>query len=300
LEYFFVNENFLRFLRPEYGDKYGSGHDTFKGMALVWFIVASLPWLPLAVGTGVWKRGKQKKERGHSRLRIMEWKDFSGRPELALPLLGCLCMTAFWCLTSRALLPYLLPAAPLVAMWAAVKLDEWGVLDSTWLARGLNGMASFACVVVWIGMGIAIWLGQNVSGKMPRRMYRELQRIQRETPAYADAKFEFINNDPYSSEFYLGDAARHYPPPEVPSDPAIIKQKLDHAREAMARDAEKFHALNRSIQTKHARGVLERSAGDFVILEKKQMELFDEPPQRDAVFSNRYWVVFAPVASEAQ
>ncbi|MCL1887987.1 MAG: hypothetical protein FWF96_03855, partial [Kiritimatiellaeota bacterium] len=288
LEYFFLNENFLRFLKPEYGDKYGSGHDTFKGMALVWFAVASLPWLPLAIGTGVWRRGRQ----------WMSRKDFSSRPELALPLLGCLCMTAFWCLTSRALLPYLLPAAPLVAVWAAAKLDEWGVLEARGWGRTLGALAPFACFVVWVGICIATWLGQNVNGKMPRRIYRELSRIQAETPAYADAKFEFMHNDPYSAEFYLGDATRRDLPADVQGNPGLIREKQERAREAMAREGD--DAAKARIHAKLATDALARSRGDFFFVTRKQMAFFDEPPQREVAYSNRAWTVYAPVARGAE
>ena len=89
----------LRFTTQNYGDRYGSGHQTFPGMAAVWFVVASLPYLPLALWLGLRERGR----------RICAKADFSSHPVLALSLLGCLCMTAFWCLTSRALLAYLLP-----------------------------------------------------------------------------------------------------------------------------------------------------------------------------------------------
>lgn len=33
LPYFFVNENFLRFITPDYGDAYGNGHVYPRGAA---------------------------------------------------------------------------------------------------------------------------------------------------------------------------------------------------------------------------------------------------------------------------
>jgi hypothetical protein len=293
LEYFFINENFLRFLTPEYGDRYGSGHDTFKGMALVWFLVASLPWLPLAVGAGLRARGR----------RMAAWKDFSGRPELALPLLGCLCMVAFWCLTSRALLPYLLPASPLVAMWAAVKLDEWGVLDSPRWARAFKAVAILACVVVWTGLCIATWLGQNLSGKMPRGVYREMLRAQRGNPAWADAKYVFISDENYSAEFYLGDTFRDNAQTSLEQrndEAAPDKEKQARLMEAARLNPEAFRARVREFEEQRNAAALERSRDDFLLVSKKQMVFFTKPPQREVVCSTRYWTVFAPVAGETE
>lgn len=48
--YFFVNENFLRFVAPQdYGDKYGSGHKHPIGTICFMFFVSGLPWTPFAI-----------------------------------------------------------------------------------------------------------------------------------------------------------------------------------------------------------------------------------------------------------
>jgi hypothetical protein len=44
LKYFLINENIMRFLVQEYGDRYGAGRETFRGMALIWMWVVMLPW----------------------------------------------------------------------------------------------------------------------------------------------------------------------------------------------------------------------------------------------------------------
>lgn len=43
-EYFFVNEHWNRYLKPDYGDRYGSGHHQQKGMSWVFTIGAFMPW----------------------------------------------------------------------------------------------------------------------------------------------------------------------------------------------------------------------------------------------------------------
>ncbi len=101
LRYFFINENLLRFLVHDYGDRYGAGRETFRGMATIWAFVVALPWslLPLKVLRGGW--------RGRSWIP----HDFF--------LVSSLAVTAFWCLTSRVPLAYLLPIVPLFSVYVA-------------------------------------------------------------------------------------------------------------------------------------------------------------------------------------
>ena len=107
--YFFYNENFMRFISHDYGDKYGAGREAFRGVSVLWAIVATLPWVLVVP------------------LRRIEWRRFD--------LLALLAITGFWCLTSRVLLYYLFPVIPLFASWLALegdrsriaKLIPWGV-----------------------------------------------------------------------------------------------------------------------------------------------------------------------------
>ena len=96
--YFFYNENFMRFVSHDYGDKYGAGREAFRGVSIVWAFVSTLPWVLL------------------SPLRKIDWKDFF--------LVSLLSIVGFWCLTSRVLLYYLFPMIPLFAAWLAVRGDR--------------------------------------------------------------------------------------------------------------------------------------------------------------------------------
>ena len=101
LRYFFINENLLRFLVHNYGDRYGAGRETFRGMAAIWAFVVALPWslIPLKALRGGWRR------------RSWIPHDFF--------LVSALAITTFWCLTSRAPLAYLLPIVPLFSVYVA-------------------------------------------------------------------------------------------------------------------------------------------------------------------------------------
>lgn len=154
VEYFFVNENFKRFLVHEYGDKYGAGRETFRGMAVVWALVATLPWsLVLS--------------------RKWEWKSFA--------LLSVLAITGFWCLTSRTLVSYLLPVAPMFAAYLAVH----GKKDL------LERLVPFAAGITGTVVAIALVAGMFVSPKMR---------------GAASPQFYGFRNR-YSHEFYHGTAA---------------------------------------------------------------------------------------------
>ena len=106
LYYFFVNENLLRFLVHDYGDKYGAGRETFRGMAAVWLLVVTLPWSPLVLWR-LWRaRGNGWSVRNRAPTAVLGW--------------GVAGITAFWCLTSRVPVAYLIPVVPLFAGWSVL------------------------------------------------------------------------------------------------------------------------------------------------------------------------------------
>ena len=109
LYYFFVNENLLRFLVHDYGDRYGAGRETFRGMAAVWLLVVTLPWSPLVLRRFWQARGKGWTWRSAAPSSVLGW--------------GVAGITAFWCLTSRVPIAYLVPAVPLFAGWSVLTAD---------------------------------------------------------------------------------------------------------------------------------------------------------------------------------
>ena len=168
----FVNENVKRFLVHDYGDKYGAGREFFRGMALVWALVVTLPWSPLVLGRLL----REKAPVGRlSRLSAL----FRGA---AAPLaFGVVGIVAFWCLTSRVPLAYLMPVVPLFAAVAAVATPKEA------LARAFPWAAGAAALVL---SGILIG-GRFLADKMMG----------------ADAPYQ---RNRYSYEFYHGtpDAAK--------------------------------------------------------------------------------------------
>ena len=133
LRYFFLNENLLRFLLRDYGDRYGSGRETFRGMAVVWAFVVALPWalLPLA---DVLKR---------------RWRLFDRRNFFFVSMLSIM---AFWCLTSRVPVAYLLPIVPLFSAWLAssrsARLRLWKMLPLA--ATAASVVTGAALMYTWL------------------------------------------------------------------------------------------------------------------------------------------------------
>ena len=140
LYYFFVNENVLRFLVHEYGDKYGAGRETFRGMAAVWLLIVTLPWSPLALWKFWRERGGGWRLRNDSPAAVLGW--------------GIVGITAFWCLTSRVPVAYLIPVAPLFAGWIVLTADA----DERRLGERLFPVLGGATVLVLTGVLLSTML----------------------------------------------------------------------------------------------------------------------------------------------
>ena len=131
--YFFYNENFMRFISHEYGDKYGAGREAFRGVSVLWALVATLPWMLLPLWD-LFRRVKHLNSRTAEHSNTSLWKSFS--------FLSLAAIVGFWCLTSRVLLYYLFPVIPLFA--AGLVLEG----DRSRLAKLVPWGAGLSCVVL--------------------------------------------------------------------------------------------------------------------------------------------------------
>jgi 4-amino-4-deoxy-L-arabinose transferase-like glycosyltransferase len=188
LYYFFVNENFKRFLFKEYGDQYGAGRETFRGMAFIWFLLSNLPSILLVLFPACSREGRSKLAR--------LWR----KSVLAdnLPLLGFLAITLFWCLTSRVLITYVLPTVPLFSLWLAESLTGWKFAERDGFRKLLRaGLPAVWCIV---GMVFSLlWIAaERWIDKMPGDFFRETAAL------VQDGDFYFYRRVPYSAYFHLG------------------------------------------------------------------------------------------------
>ena len=134
--YFFYNENFLRFVSHDYGDRYGAGREAFRGVAVVWLFVATLPWSLVPVVNAF--------RRGHRLEFFRSWRSFE--------FLAFAAMTLFWCLTSRVLLYYLFPAIPLFAAYLAIHGDR----SRLWRLAPLALLVTAAVTTLTLAGGAAL------------------------------------------------------------------------------------------------------------------------------------------------
>lgn len=114
LKYFFINENIMRFLVHDYGDRYGAGRETFRGMAAVYAVVVTLPWSVMPI----WSAVARRQRRG---ARASLRRGFAESVRSSFCLLAVVVIALFWSLTSRVPVAYLFPVVPLFAAWHAAR-----------------------------------------------------------------------------------------------------------------------------------------------------------------------------------
>jgi 4-amino-4-deoxy-L-arabinose transferase-like glycosyltransferase len=224
LHYFFVNENFKRFLFKEYGDQYGAGRETFRGMALIWFLISNLPAI-LLVLIPAWSR------EGRAKLANLRRKNVLANN---LPLLGFLVVTLFWCLTSRVLITYVLPTVPLFSVWLADALTEWDFAGRDKFRKSLRA----ALPLLWCIVGAAfslLWIAaERWTDKMPGDFFAESAALIR------DGQFYVYRRTPYSAHFHLGNRVIRHPDEDASVSEAaarpyfLLSKKRDIRRHPLA------------------------------------------------------------------
>ncbi len=190
LYYFFVNENFNRFLYHDYGDKFGTGKESFRGMAVIWLFLSNLP-LIFAIPFFSSRRRKAFFQRG-----------IFSDPLTGMSILTVLTITGFWCLTNKSLIPYFLPTIPFVAVFFAVRSFDLGELA---IPRYFYAAKRFilACVILFtIGTLSAVYIAPQIQPNVNTAIYLRLQQLTGQ-PDWEKTPLYFINYTPYSAEFYL-------------------------------------------------------------------------------------------------
>ncbi len=149
LEYFFINENLLRFLVKDYGDKYGAGRESFRGMAAIWAFLVTLPWSPW-LAAEFFAPAKRLLERLTNKGAASAAPAAAAEPRrYSTALAAAAAITLFWCLTSRVPPTYLLPVVPLISLHIALHSSRLAAPAPA--ARHLWRMlpyAALACVIV--------------------------------------------------------------------------------------------------------------------------------------------------------
>ncbi len=119
LRYFLINEHILRYLKHDYGDRYGGGHTQPYGASWVMLVIAFLPWTPLLIRFAIesWRAVVEVLRRSKRDM----W--------LTYAIVWGVTPAVFFTLCRQILVTYVVPGFAGLALAAAVVLVRW--LQST-------------------------------------------------------------------------------------------------------------------------------------------------------------------------
>lgn len=190
LEYFFLNENLLRFLSSDYGDRYGGGHKFPPGAAVGFFLLACLPWL-------LWLawRLRDPTARRHARARL-------ARSDMRFFALAVASNVLFLSFSRHILGTYVLPVLPAAAVLLSALLVSLGIAAER-MAR-----VAFILVVAYAALMLAglpyvegRWSSETVLARA-----EEIQAARG-----ADGRLVFVEKRPFSARWYGGPNVDHVP-----------------------------------------------------------------------------------------
>ncbi len=138
LQYFFVQENLMRFISPNYGDLYGSAHPIFRGAIWLFVFVGMLPW-------SVWGLGFL------GRLKL--WRGWRARSE-ADPALLFIGYSACWAIVP---LLFFTPARSVIFSYAVPSFPAMALLLAG-LVEHRPDPSALSCrtVPVWLWLVAAV------------------------------------------------------------------------------------------------------------------------------------------------
>ena len=213
VKYFFYNENFKRFISKEYGDKYGAGREMHFGASVWMLFLVLIPWCLVPV-TALFRKECRKK------IFVM---DAVRDPLEGTILFAFLGITAFWALTSRVLIYYMLPVIPCASVWIACRTAKLGETELRFRRFALSA-GTLICTLVLAGLLAAgtVWgIGGDSSAYGIMRL---ADRLRREGNLPDDVPFCFLREDPYSADYYNpGLALRHHP--KVSVEESVLQNK---------------------------------------------------------------------------
>lgn len=180
LEYFFVNENLLRFISSDYGDRYGWGHVLPYGTAALFFLAAALPW-------SIWCIVLASRKCGREKIKSMARNQDSG-----LFLLAAAGIILFLCFARQLVAAYVLPALPFFAVCAAALFRESGIPGKQ--------IAVVCCVSVIIYSAFVLAILPRAEERYSSKQVLSVARAIHKSPL--GGKVIFLSDMPYSAYFY--------------------------------------------------------------------------------------------------
>ncbi len=200
IKYFFVNENFLRFVVRDYGDKYGSGHEHIRGTAILMMLAAASPWSFYAIFRMF-----------HCR-RFYSIKQILNNEYMNFFLFIVAADTLLWSMARQLLMTYLFPLVPAFAVWLAFLIQKQDESKNV-KRHSFSSHAFVLCVGTAIALLIAApVISQNKSTKDIIDICKNISD---------GARIYFVHDVPYSAYFYAKDKV-------VPHPDESVSESLDH------------------------------------------------------------------------
>jgi 4-amino-4-deoxy-L-arabinose transferase-like glycosyltransferase len=198
LKYFFLNENFLRYVKHDYGDLYGNGHMFPRGTAIVFMLTASAPWTIIMLWLSVLEIKKNSSLSVSSFRSIKNSFAFLKKQFKGAEFFLCSFMSIviFWCFARQLLLYYLLPAVPLFGIWAAISLNP----NREKLKRIIQFSTSVVIFFSLFTIPISFIVRTNKSTKDVVTLAKKFKE-----KLNLNGGFVFVERDPYSAHFYAGE-----------------------------------------------------------------------------------------------
>ena len=220
LEYFFVNENFKRFVSSDYGDRYGTGHQYPHGMSALFFGAGSQPWLLLLVVLVIYKVLKTPKEARKTILSDLIFYRSNEKRFIDFFFLGFASVVLFWCLAKQLHFYYLFTVIPPFAVWCASLLKKYK-FSFNWIST----LAAFTLLLYLVGFAIIPFA---TTKKITKYVIKDIRGIAQEP--LGENSVIFVNFKHPSAYFY-GKEALLIPPNEP-------------MQQSLARDAQ-FYVIRR-------------------------------------------------------
>ena len=201
LEYFFVNENFKRFVSSDYGDRYGTGHQYPHGMSALFFGGGSLPWLLLLAGLVIYKVLKIPKGQRKNFLADMIFYKKTDRRFIDLFFLGFVSVVLFWCLAKQLHFYYLFTVIPPFAVWCSSLLKKYKV-SFKWI----SALALFTLLCYFAGFSVIPFVSNK---KITKYVLSDIRGLSKE-PLKKNSVI-FVNFKHPSAYFYGKETLLIYP-----------------------------------------------------------------------------------------
>ncbi len=257
LNYFFIHENLLRFIKHNYGDLYGSGHKFPHGMAIPFLLLATLPWsLVLAIiaaisfgkrqkGAASWVRGKLSQLISPPESSNEKY-DYFAIALISIPL--------FWCFARQLLVYYLLPALPAFAVYVATVLNRHG-FDHKRIVK--TSTALVISYVITLGV-LSFTLGKR---KSTRGVIAQVVS----SPAFEKGKTKIVlvRSVPYSAYFYGGDLIIPHPKENTNKS---LERGLDNENYIYIVKRRHFDRINPKLKKRF--DIVRHSTGWYILIPK--------------------------------